>query len=76
MSEATTSTPETGPTGHLVQRIDALPPWADPAGRRYWCPTCDFLTEAQVKDSPEIHEIAGPDRWITRADLLPNPKGN
>lgn len=58
-------------SGHLVQRIDALPPWAPPAGRRYWCPTCGYLTHTEVKNTPEIHEITGPEEWIAPDDLQP-----
>jgi hypothetical protein len=56
---------------HLVQRIDALPPWADLTGRRYWCPTCGHLTHTQITDTPSLHEIAAPGRWITADDVQP-----
>lgn len=57
---------------HLALRIDGRPPWSHPLARLYWCPKCDFLTGAQLQSSPFPHEIPGPDRWITRADLDPN----
>lgn len=57
---------------HPALRIDALPPWSHPLTRLYWCPKCDFLTGAQLQSSTFPHEIPGPDRWITRADLDPN----
>lgn len=66
-----TPEPRTHRPGHLVQRIDALPPWADEAGRRYTCPTCGFLTHDQVIATLEIHEIAELGRLITEADLEP-----
>lgn len=57
---------------HLALRIDGRPPWTHPLARWYWCPKCDFLTGGQLQSSPFPHEIPGPDRWITRADLDPN----
>jgi hypothetical protein len=57
---------------HLALRIDGRPLWSHPLARLYWCPKCDFLTGAQLQSSPFPHEIPGPDRWITRADLDPN----
>ena len=59
------------PRPHLALRIDARPPWSHPLTRLYWCPRCDFMTGAQLQSSPAPHEIPGPDRWITRADLEP-----
>ncbi len=56
---------------HLALRIDGRPPWSHPLARLYWCPKCDFLTGAQLQASPFPHEIPGPDRWITSADLDP-----
>ena len=57
---------------HLALRIDARPPWSHPLSRLYWCPRCQYLTGAQLQSSPVIHEIPGPDRWITWADLHPD----
>jgi hypothetical protein len=57
---------------HLALRIDARPPWSHPLARLYWCPRCGFLTGGQLHSSPIPHEIPGPDRWITPADLEPD----
>jgi len=54
---------------HLALRIDGRPPWSHPLARLYWCPRCGYLSGAQLQASPVQHEIPGPDRWITRADL-------
>jgi hypothetical protein len=67
-----------GPPGlagsHLALRIDARPPWSPPGGRRYWCPACGYLTGAALAAAAPAHEIPGPARVITRADLgLPDP---
>lgn len=58
---------------HLALRIDARPPWSHPLSRLYWCPRCGDLTGAQLQSSPVLHDIPGPDRWITSADLDPGP---
>jgi hypothetical protein len=57
---------------HLALRIDARPPWSCPLSRLYWCPRCQYLTGAQLQSSPVAHEIPGPDRRITWADLPPD----
>ena len=56
---------------HLIQRIDAYPPWTDFDKRKYWCPVCNYLTGAELRDNPYEHEIATTDRWITAEDLDP-----
>ncbi len=58
---------------HLAFRIDAQPPSTPPQARRFWCPSCGYLTGAALV-SAGPHEIPGPGRVITRADLnLPDP---
>ncbi len=57
---------------HLALRIDGRPPWSHPLARLYWCPRCGFLTGEQLHTSRIQHEIPGPDRWITGADLEPD----
>jgi hypothetical protein len=65
------------PRSHLAIRIDARPPWSPPDGRRYWCPSCGYLTGAALAAAAIPHEIPGPSRVITRADLnLPEPAGH
>jgi hypothetical protein len=57
---------------HLALRIDAYPPDAEPARRRYWCPSCDgYLTGAELAASRVLHYIPGPERIITAGDLRP-----
>ena len=53
---------------HLAFRVDARPPGTPPEARHYWCPTCGYLTVPALA-SAGLHEIPGPDRLITRADL-------
>jgi hypothetical protein len=61
------------PGSHLAIRIDARPPGTPPERRRYWCPACGYLTGAALP-AAAAHEIPGPGRVITRADLgLPEP---
>src|SRR5487761_1252180 len=69
-----------GPNGspqrsHLAIRIDPLPPGSEHDDRSYWCPSCGYLTVAEQRTAPIAHEIPGPDRRITHADLnLPEPQ--
>jgi hypothetical protein len=65
----TTPAPLSLPVPHLAIRIDARPPWSPPSARRYWCPACGYLTGAALPAAAIAHEIPGPGRVITRADL-------
>ncbi len=59
-------------TTNLVQRIDAKPPGSPPEERMYYCPACGYLTGVQLRESRIPHEIASPDRTITKEDLEPH----
>jgi Competence protein CoiA-like family len=67
------STAKRSPRPHLAQRIDALPPWDDPSERMYWCARCGYMSGAELQSSPTFHEIPGPNRIITQADLATGP---
>ena len=57
---------------HLMLRIDAYPPDADPACRWYWCPSCDrYLPGSELASYSVLHYTPGPNRVITQADLTP-----
>lgn len=58
---------------HLALRIDALPPWSDPAEWTYWCACCGHMSGAELLFGQVTHAIPRPDKILMSFDLAPGP---